>query len=306
VTANNGNVNRIYVNDGDGTFDTSTVDIGVDSYDTMAIASADFNGDGWVDMVAVNATAGNTDKVYLNDNVAYGETGYDNDESDYAVIIVSVTDDGMKSSLVGSSVFLGASTFSGGTSTGGFDTLWTTSGGTDPDYSFEAGLSSTGETETGDSFSSSPSGDSGESGDSGSSDAGEEPEETGDETGSGGSETETEDSSSTEGSDSEGGAEDIKQLLSPGSVLADSGSGATLAASELSILNQGVEPTVVPAPDMDSGNYLVFDPDRIDTMAILNADGGELVKPSFTSGPPARETALLFDTGEMSFLDVLA
>ncbi|MFZ4659936.1 MAG: FG-GAP-like repeat-containing protein [Caldilineaceae bacterium] len=61
--------NNLYLNDGDGTFDTTMYDMGPSSNYQQAVALGDVNGDGRVDVALSNDN--NTDTIYLNDGTGH-------------------------------------------------------------------------------------------------------------------------------------------------------------------------------------------------------------------------------------------
>jgi hypothetical protein len=61
--------NNLYLNDGDGTFDTTMYDMGPSSNYQQAVALGDVNGDGRVDVALSNDN--NTDTIYLNDGAGH-------------------------------------------------------------------------------------------------------------------------------------------------------------------------------------------------------------------------------------------
>ncbi|MBN1674517.1 MAG: VCBS repeat-containing protein [Kiritimatiellae bacterium] len=84
VGNDNGTVNRLYLNNHDGSF-AAGLDISVDTNNTRAIAVGDLDGDGDLDVVAGNY--GEPDRVYLNNGTAdpfNGVLGHDVDSGDTA------------------------------------------------------------------------------------------------------------------------------------------------------------------------------------------------------------------------------
>ncbi|KMT66196.1 FG-GAP-like repeat-containing protein, partial [Catenovulum maritimum] len=107
VTANYNQVNKMYLNDGTGSF--TAVDIGSEIEVTWGIGLADFNQDGYLDIV-VSTGSGSTNKIYLNNgDGSYPVSGTDisSDTFGDGVAIVDVNQDGKLDILItGSQTYL--------------------------------------------------------------------------------------------------------------------------------------------------------------------------------------------------------
>ena len=93
AVANKGAVNLLYWSNG-GVFDSAPVDLGTDDVNTYAIASADLDHDGDIDIVATNAI--NPSVIYVNDGTGgFSEMDVNEDTSRrWAVELVDVEGDG--------------------------------------------------------------------------------------------------------------------------------------------------------------------------------------------------------------------
>ena len=109
VAGNNGQINKLYLNDGEGDpFDTATgIAIGVDADNTYAIVLGDLDGDGDLDVVVGNS--GQTNKLYINDgegnpfDTCIGmEIGTDADDT-RALALGDLNNDGKLDLVVGNS-----------------------------------------------------------------------------------------------------------------------------------------------------------------------------------------------------------
>jgi len=93
---NEGEQNVVYLNDGDGTFDTITHTVGPADDRTLGLALGDVDGDGDLDLVVGNHLQQNV--IYLNDGDAtFDTTSYDvgpGDDDTYSLALGDVDGDG--------------------------------------------------------------------------------------------------------------------------------------------------------------------------------------------------------------------
>ena len=102
VVGNYSQTNKVYFNDGTGSFSATGTAIGTETDNTWAIALGDLDGDGDIDLVAGNENR--TNKVYLNDGSgsfgAGANIGTDTDDT-YDITLVDINGDGHLDAVAG-------------------------------------------------------------------------------------------------------------------------------------------------------------------------------------------------------------